>query len=105
MTRGMKELRGFKESAKERSLARGTGGGRRLGRTTAPKKRFYVEPCDNLGSLKPAPLRDRTWIVRDRATGQQVAEFDRRTDARTEATRRNQEILACLSGCHPGMHK
>jgi len=53
------------------------------------QKRYYVEPCDNLGSLNPPPPRDRTWIVRDRSTGQQVSEYDRRADARVEAERLN----------------
>jgi hypothetical protein len=88
----MKELRGLKESAKERSLASGTGGGRRLGRAPAtPRKRYYVEPIDNLGTLDPPPPRDRTWIVRDRETGFQHSEFDRRADARAEADRLNAE--------------
>ena len=58
-----------------------------------PKTRYYVEPCDNLGTLDPAPPRDRTWIVRDRETGFQAAEHDRRADARAEAAHRNQEKL------------
>jgi hypothetical protein len=53
------------------------------------KKRYFVEPCDNLGSISPPPQRDRTWIVRDRATGQQVSEYDRRADARAEVDRLN----------------
>lgn len=53
------------------------------------RKRFFVEPCDNLGSVTPPPPRDRTWVVRDRNSGHQVAEYDRRSDAREEATRRN----------------
>ena len=53
------------------------------------KKRYFVEPCDNLGSLNPPPPRDRTWIVRDRQTSQQHSEHDRRADARAEAARQN----------------
>jgi hypothetical protein len=53
------------------------------------KPRYFVEPCDNLGALTPPPPRDRTWIVRDRQTGQQVSEYDRRSDARVEAVRLN----------------
>jgi hypothetical protein len=55
----------------------------------AAKQRYSVEPCDNLGSISPPPPRDRTWIVRDRETGQQVSEHDRRADARAEAVRLN----------------
>lgn len=60
---------------------------RRGGR--AVKKRYAVEPCDNLGSLSPPPPRDRTWIVRDRETGHQIAEFHSRVRARAEAHRLN----------------
>lgn len=48
-------------------------------------KRYFIEPCDNLGTVTPAPPRDRTWLVMDRQTGHQVAEFDKRTNARAEA--------------------
>ena len=57
----------------------------------AKKKRFYVEPCDNLGSIQPPPPRDRTWVVIDRSTAHTVASFDRRSDARAEATSLNNE--------------
>jgi hypothetical protein len=53
------------------------------------RPRYFVEPCDNLGSLNPPPPRDRTWIVRDRQTGQQQSEHDRRADARADAARLN----------------
>jgi len=53
------------------------------------KTRYYVEPCDNLGSIDPPPPRDRTWIVRDRKTGHQISEHDRRADARAEARQLN----------------
>lgn len=53
------------------------------------RKRYFVEPCDNLGSVTPAPPRDRTWIVRDRETNQQVSEHNRRDDARAEADQLN----------------
>lgn len=56
---------------------------------SASKPRYFVEPCDNLGSITPPPPRDRTWIVRDRQTGQQESEHDRRADARAEAARLN----------------
>jgi hypothetical protein len=56
------------------------------------KKRYYVEPIDNLGSLQPAPPRDRTWAVCDRSTGQQCSEHDRRDDARVEAHQLNMHI-------------
>ena len=51
--------------------------------------RYAVEPCDNLGSVDPAPPRDRTWIVRDRQTGQQHSEHARRADARAAARHLN----------------
>jgi hypothetical protein len=54
-----------------------------------PAKRYYVEPCDNLGSVSPAPPRDRTWIVRDRETGHQQSEHHSRILARAEAERLN----------------
>ncbi|HSX21532.1 MAG TPA: hypothetical protein VLE97_02005 [Gaiellaceae bacterium] len=53
------------------------------------KKRYCVEPCDNLGTIDPPPPRDRMWIVRDRQTGHQHSEHDRRDDARAEASRLN----------------
>jgi hypothetical protein len=53
------------------------------------KKRYHIEPCDNLGTVTPPPPRDRTWIVRDRATGHQQSEHDRRADARADADRLN----------------
>jgi hypothetical protein len=53
------------------------------------KKRYYIEPIDNLGTLDPAPPRDRTWAVMDRATNQQHSEHDRRTEARAEAAQLN----------------
>jgi len=53
------------------------------------KKRYYVEPVDNLGSVNPPPPRDRTWAVMDRETGYTHSEHDRRTDARAEAARLN----------------
>ncbi len=56
---------------------------------TPAKPRYFVEPCDNLGSLNPPPQRDRTWIVRDRQTGHQESEHNRRADARAEARRLN----------------
>jgi hypothetical protein len=52
-------------------------------------KRYFIEPCDNLGTVTPPPPRDRTWIVMDRATKQQHSEHDRRIDARAEADRLN----------------
>lgn len=58
------------------------------------KKRYYVEPCDNQGSIDPPPPRDRTWVVIDRQTGHTVASCDARKDARDEASRRNAEIAA-----------
>lgn len=50
---------------------------------------YYVEACDNLGTLDPPPPRDRTWIVMNRVTGHQHSEHDRRADARAEANRLN----------------
>jgi hypothetical protein len=55
-------------------------------------KRYYVEPCDNLGTVTPPPPRDRTWLVMDRQTGQQVAEFDSRILARHEAAQLNAKV-------------
>lgn len=52
-------------------------------------KRYFIEPCDNCGTVTPAPPRDRTWLVMDRQTHSQVAEFDKRLDARAEAARLN----------------
>lgn len=52
-------------------------------------KRYVVAPCDNCGSIHPAPPRDRTWIVRDRQTGHQVSEFHSRILARAEAAQLN----------------
>lgn len=53
------------------------------------KKRYYVAPLDNLGTVDPPPPRDRTWCVMDRATGGTVADCETRTEARAEALRRN----------------
>ena len=53
------------------------------------KKRYHVEPIDNLGGVDPAPPRDRTWAVVDRTTGQQCSEHDRRAEARAEAHQLN----------------
>jgi hypothetical protein len=52
-------------------------------------KRYYVEAVDNLGSLDPAPPRDRTWAVVDRETSHQQSDHTRRADARAEAHRLN----------------
>lgn len=61
------------------------------------KKRYFVRPCDNLGTLTDSdgnlPPRDRTWDVVDRATGNVVAsDYHSRILARAEAERRNKEI-------------
>lgn len=53
------------------------------------RRRYYVDACDNGGSVEPAPPRDRTWLVMDRDRGQQVAEYDTRSRAREEAARLN----------------
>lgn len=61
------------------------------------KKRFFVQPCDNDGSLtdsdgKPPP-RDRTWDVIDRVTNQAVfINCYTRKEARDDAARRNAEL-------------
>jgi len=52
--------------------------------------RYAVRPCDNLGTL-PEAKRDRTWSVVDKVTGKEVADFDRRKDARELATEMNNE--------------
>jgi hypothetical protein len=57
--------------------------------STQKMKRYYVEPCDNCGTVTPAPPRDRTWLVMDRQTGSQVSEHDKRSDARAEAAQLN----------------
>lgn len=51
-------------------------------------RRYYVEACDNGGTLDPAPPRDRTWLVCDRTKPMEhggcesVADFYTRKDAR-----------------------
>lgn len=51
-------------------------------------KRYQVKPCDNGGTVTNA-VRDRQWDVIDTTTGQTVANYDKRTDARTEAAKLN----------------
>lgn len=67
----------------------------RLGASPVSKKRYYVEPLDNCGTLDPPPPRDRTWSVMDRGPNRDYdpphcfADYEKRADARTEADRLN----------------
>lgn len=53
------------------------------------KKRYYVTPLDNLGTVDPPPPRDRTWCVMDRETDGCVGDYVTRAEARAEALRLN----------------
>lgn len=48
-------------------------------------RRYVVRPCDNDGSVSPAPPRDRTWDVVDTYQGVVVANHDSRRRARDDA--------------------
>ena len=53
-------------------------------------QRYFVSPCDNFDTIDPAPPRQRTWLVLDRArNNEQVAEHHTRQRAREEARRLN----------------
>jgi hypothetical protein len=64
---------------------------------TDTTRRYVVRACDNDDSLgEPgtpgAPPRQRTWTVFDKDIGDQVAEYDTRARARSEASRLNEGV-------------
>jgi hypothetical protein len=62
-------------------------------------KRYYVRPCDEMGSIVDAMVsgKDRTWDVIDRERGVAISNHRRRSDARTEAAERNAESTEAKS--------
>lgn len=55
------------------------------------KKRYYVCPLDNCGTVDPPPPRDRTWTVIDRQTDGCVGDFFTRTEARAYCAELNNQ--------------